>query len=212
MSAQPEDARPEFIPTRETLLSRLKDAEDHESWRRFFDTYWKLIYSVARKAGLCDADAQEVVQETVISVSNHIGRFRYDPKVCSFKTWLMQVTRSRISNQFRKQKARSRIRGLDDQTDRTALIEQVPDERIKTLDTLWEEEWEKNVMDAAVDRVKRRVRAEQFQLFDFTVLRDFPVPKVAEMFGVSRTRVYLARHRITKMVRAEAKKLEHEVE
>ena len=59
-------AEADFIPTRRTLLSRLKNFDDHLSWRNFFDTYWKLIYSVALKSGLRDAEAQEVVQETVI--------------------------------------------------------------------------------------------------------------------------------------------------
>ena len=58
----------EFIPTRHSLLSRLKDWNDQESWRVFFDTYWKLIYHAAVKAGLSDAEAQDVVQDTVISV------------------------------------------------------------------------------------------------------------------------------------------------
>src|SRR5688572_618544 len=35
----------EFIPTRQSLLSRLRDWDDRESWNDFFETYWKLIYS-----------------------------------------------------------------------------------------------------------------------------------------------------------------------
>jgi RNA polymerase sigma-70 factor (ECF subfamily) len=98
---QPE---PEFLPTRGTLLSRLKDMDDAGSWQQFFDTYWKLIYCVALKAGLKDAEAQDVVQETVIAVARNIGQFKYDPQVCAFKTWLLQVVRSRISNQIRRNK------------------------------------------------------------------------------------------------------------
>ena len=58
----------DLIPTRRTLLSRLKDWNDQENWRVFFDTYWRLIYSTAIKGGLTDAEAQDAVQETVISV------------------------------------------------------------------------------------------------------------------------------------------------
>ena len=46
----------DLIPTRESLLSRLKNWDDQESWRDFFDTYWRLIFNLARKAGLSDAD------------------------------------------------------------------------------------------------------------------------------------------------------------
>src|SRR6266516_2701999 len=82
----------EHIPTRESLLS----------WLDFFDTYWKLIYGMALKVGLSDAEAQDIVQETVISVARKIEGFRYDPAVCSFKSWMLQLTRWRIINQLKK--------------------------------------------------------------------------------------------------------------
>jgi DNA-directed RNA polymerase specialized sigma24 family protein len=75
-------SEPDSIATRQSLLARLKDVEDQESWRDFFETYWEPIYRVALKHGLNDADAQELVQETVISVARKIEGFVYDPKVC----------------------------------------------------------------------------------------------------------------------------------
>jgi RNA polymerase sigma-70 factor (ECF subfamily) len=57
-----------FIATRWSLLSRLRNLDDQASWQDFFNTYWKLIYGVALKAGLNDAEAQDVVQETVLTV------------------------------------------------------------------------------------------------------------------------------------------------
>src|SRR5437773_7838835 len=92
----------ELIPTRQSLLSRLKNAEDQASWQDFFDTYWKLIHSVAMKSGLTDAEAQDAVQETVIAVAKNIKEFQYNPKKCAFKSWLMMLTRQRIIWQLRK--------------------------------------------------------------------------------------------------------------
>ena len=77
---------PDPIPTRHSLLNRLKDWDDQTSWQEFFDTYWRLIYSVAIKAGLSDAEAQEVVQETVIGVARKISEFKADPAHGSFST------------------------------------------------------------------------------------------------------------------------------
>lgn len=200
-----------FIPTRETLLSRLKDLDDHQSWRRFFDTYWKLIYSVAIKAGLSDAEAQDVVQETIISVSRNIGNFQYDRKTCSFKTWLMRATHSRISNQFRRQKKHAAVVPIIGSDEVNGIrLEDIIDESETGLEAIWEHEWEKNVIDAAIERVKRRIPAEQFHLFDFAVLREWPTEKVAVTFGVGKARVYLAKHRISKLVHAEARRIEEE--
>ena len=98
----------DFLPTRTSLLRRLKQWEDQESWRDFFDTYWKLIYSAAVKAGLNDAEAQDVVQDTVIAVAKKIEDFKYDPAVDSFKGWLLYLTRKRVALHYRK---RERDRG-----------------------------------------------------------------------------------------------------
>jgi RNA polymerase sigma-70 factor (ECF subfamily) len=92
----------EFIPTRASLLGRLKNWDDQESWQDFFNTHWRLIYSVALKAGLPDADAQDVVQDTVLTVAKKIGEFKSDPTIGSFKGWLMLITRRRIADQFEK--------------------------------------------------------------------------------------------------------------
>src|SRR5437762_12030635 len=92
----------ELIPTRATLLQRLKNWQDQSSWQDFFDTYWKLIYGIARKAGLTEAEAQDVVQETMASVAKHMPTFNYNLAIGSFKAWLLNMTHWRIIGQLRK--------------------------------------------------------------------------------------------------------------
>ena len=88
-----------------------------DSWDYFSKTYRGLLFSVALKSGLSDSEAQEAVQETLISVSRKMSEFKYDPAVGSFKGWLLQVTRRRIADQFRKRPREScfsaRIPGPD---------------------------------------------------------------------------------------------------
>ena len=89
------------IPTRQSLLARLKDCGDQDSWREFFDTYWRLIHATARKAGLTDTEAQEVVQEVMIAAAKKMPEFTYNPGKDSLKGWLLAVTRCRVAEQFR---------------------------------------------------------------------------------------------------------------
>ncbi len=119
-----------LVATRRSLVDRLVDWDDRKHWQEFFDTYWKLIYSAARKSGLTDAEAQEVVQETVITVAKKIDKLKYDPAIGSFKGWLLQITRWRIVDQFRKREPGNakRPRVGDDRL--TATIERVPDSRV----------------------------------------------------------------------------------
>ena len=65
----------ELLPTRRSLLDRLRDWEDQAGWREFFDTYWKFIYSMAVRSGLSDQEAEDVVQETVTSVARRCRSF-----------------------------------------------------------------------------------------------------------------------------------------
>src|ERR1051326_7699091 len=94
--------RDDSIPTRDTLLNRLKDWRDDASWREFFETYWELIYNFARKSGLTEVEAEEVVQETVIGVAKKIEQFKTGAEHGSFKSWLLQQTHWRIADQFRR--------------------------------------------------------------------------------------------------------------
>src|ERR1044071_5071221 len=98
-----------MLPTRQSLLSRLRDWQDQDGWREFFDTYWRLIYNVARKSGLGDLEAQEGVQTTFISLSRRMPNFRYEPARGSFKSWLRVVARSRISVYRRTEKAHEKL-------------------------------------------------------------------------------------------------------
>jgi RNA polymerase sigma factor (sigma-70 family) len=194
-----------WIPTRYSLLSRLQNWTDQESWRQFFDTYARLIYGVALKSGLSDTEAQDVVQETVICVAKDIQKFTRDPKLGSFKGWLRNIARWRIADQLRKrQKARVPV-VTDDGTD---LLEQLPDPAGGELDRIWEEEWEQNLWSAATDRAKARVKAEHYQIFDLYVLKKWPVTKVARTLGINVAQVYLAKHRVGNVIKEELRQLE----
>jgi RNA polymerase sigma-70 factor (ECF subfamily) len=199
----------ELIPTRASLLSRLKDWQDETSWKVFFDTYWKLIYNAAIKAGLSDAEAQDVVQETVISVFKTIPDFQYKASGGSFKSWLLKLTSWRIGDQFRNRqrniKAAKRLAGS---TARTATVDGVPDPASSGLEAIWDEEWEQNLMHAATDRVKRAVDPKQYQIFDLYVLKNWPARKVASTLKVNLGRVYLAKHRIGTMIKKELRCLQ----
>jgi len=197
----------ELIPTRASLIARLKDWQDQSSWQEFFDTYWKLIYGVARKTGMTDAEAQDVVQETMASVVKHMPGFEYDPAVGSFKAWLLKMTRWRIIDQVRKRQPPAVHRSLSAGTG-TGTVERVIDPESDVLDRLWDAEWEKNLLDAAVANVKRRLDPPRYQIFDFYVNKGWEPEKVAERFQISVDQVYLAKHRITELIKAEVVRLE----
>ncbi len=199
----------ELLPTRHSLLGRMRDWEDQASWREFFNTYWKFIYGVAIRSGLSDQEAEDVVQETVISIAKKMPKFVYDPEKCSFKGWLMHVIRLRILDQLRhRQPAFQQTPAGDRDSRQTPTVERVADSsRGEALDAAWEAEWERNLVDAAMERVRLRVKAEHYQIFHLSAMKGMNTLEVARMLQVNVGQVYLVKHRVAKEVRKEVQRL-----
>jgi RNA polymerase sigma-70 factor (ECF subfamily) len=198
--------------TRASLLQRLKNWQDEPGWAEFFKIYWKFIYGVSRRAGLTDAESQEVVQETLISVAKHMPTFQYDPAIGSFKAWLLTLTRWRIQDQFRKrQPAAAPFPLRPDAETRTDVIDALPDPRSDDQAAAWEAEWQASLVAAAMDKLKRQMDPQKWQIFDFYVNKGWPPEKVAGRFQVSLDQVYQIKHRLTEALRQEVRRLEKEV-
>ena len=200
--------RPEFIPTRKSLLDRLKNWNDSKSWREFFDTYSRLIYGTAIKAGLTETEAEEVVQETMIAVANSMPNFHYDGTKGSFKAWLMHLTSWRITDQFRK-----RSNGGPGGTFRvvqragTTTVEGFADPA-SNLDRIWTEEWERNILEAAKKRVRLKANAKEYQMFDLWTNKQWSVTKISLTLGVNPAQIYRAKYRVSHLLTEEIEQLQ----
>jgi RNA polymerase sigma factor (sigma-70 family) len=206
LSASPSE---DSCPTRPSLLRRLQAGGDGRSWQEFNDLYGKLIFRFARKAGLTEAEAQEAVQETMISAARNLPDFRYDPAVSSFKTWLLTLSRWRVTDQLRKRlPLGARTDPNQDTTAGTATIERVPDPAGSELDQLWEAEWHRTLLDQAIQAVKTQVESKQWQIFDLYALKEWSAGEVAKALEVNVAKVYLVKHRVGALLKKELKRVE----
>ena len=188
------------------MLNRLHNLADTDSWRTFFETYWRLLYNVARKSGLSDDAAQDVVQETVIAVARKMPEFRYDPAKGSFKQWLLLITRRRIQDYLRRL-----YRSVPTAEDTARAANSVPSPEPApdaAFDAAWEHEWRENLFQAALARVRQQANPKHYQVFDYCVLQELPAVEVARMLGMNLAQVYLARHRVSAAVKRAVKELE----
>jgi len=214
------------LETRPSLLQRLKTGDDIAGWQEFYRIYGGLIRSFAEKAGLTVEEAEEVVQETAIGVAKGLPDFIYDPKICRFKTWLLNLTRWRIQNQIRRRPGG----GLADNAARSALtdgqprreethtanIDRIPDPAEPAFGAEWDAAWEKNLFLQALERVRPRLDERQFQAFDLYAVKQWPAGDVAQTLGINITRVYLTKHRVSSLLKKEIEllllELEHRLE
>jgi len=200
-----------YAKTRKSLIAKLENWEDQRTWDEFYQTYWRLIFAVALKAGLRQDEAFDCVQETILSIAKQSKKNLYDPAQGSFKTWLLNMTRWRINDQFRKRKKDTAMIATDWEDGRkTAVIDRVEDPNGEVLSRLWDVEWKKNIADAALIRVKAQVSPKQYQIFDSYVIKQWDAKRVQEQLQVSMAQVYLAKHRVGSILKRELAKLEED--
>ena len=207
------------------MIARLKDLGDEKSWSQFFEAYWRLIHATALKAGLTEVEAQEVVQEVMIAAAKKMPGFTYEPGKDSLKGWLLGVTRWKVADQFRKREKAALSPSLshpmgegahragegrqsDNDTARTSTVERVPDPASLALDTIWDGEWRENLLRAALERIRQTVNPAHYEMYHLHVVQGLPPRETARALGVSTAAVFLARHRVGKLLQREIKKLE----
>ncbi len=210
----------EPLPTRASLLDRLKDASNHASWEEFQRIYRGLLVGVARRAGLNEHEADEAVQETLIAVAKKMPQFRYDPGRDSFKGWLLRIVRWKIVDQVRRRRqapsqseeegppsiAERLVFREDWQLDPVSLPADTADPR-QDFDAIWEAEWEHHLVTKALVRVKRLARPEHYAIYHLHVIEERPVAEVCRTLRVSTAAVYLAKHRVGNLVKKAVRQL-----
>ncbi len=183
--------------TQMSLIGQLHNWQDKRSWNEFYRKYHMLVYSVARKAGLSETEAWDAVQETFVTIARQSLKGVYDPAQGSFKSWLLHVAHWRINDQLRKRSPQHENEGLSN----------MPTLDDHNFDSLWQREWQQNLLRAAITRIKQKVSPRQFQIFDFHVLQGMPTDEVARKLGVNPALIYLAKHRVGQQLRHEIENL-----
>jgi RNA polymerase sigma factor (sigma-70 family) len=199
-------------PTRTTLLRAVRDMDNHGGWREFYDRYARVIHDAARSQGLSEAEAQDVVQETLLSVVRTMPDFQYDPARCSFKTWLLHLTKCRIADHFRRLPPHRLMHQTRcDVEPRTSTMDRIPDSSESDLNAVWDDEWRNNLLDLALDRFKSQVSPIHFQVFYLLMLKRATARQVANALKVNLGLVYLVRHRLTPKFKRLIVALKHEI-
>lgn len=197
----------EVLPTDPELPARLKDLSDSQTWKEFHDTYRNLIFGTARKEGLTDSEAEDVVQETLISAARNIQDFEYDPSK-SFKAWLLKMTRWRSQDQIRKRLPVGKGRPHPEtDSPRTKTIEKVPAPTRLGIEAQWDTERIEHIQDAALAAIRNKVNPKHYQIFDAYVIKGWPMEKVTAALNVKQDNVFQVKSRIVKLLATEVARL-----
>ena len=202
-----EASRPSLL-TRPSLLFRLRDWGDHSSWDEFHRLYRRFIKGLALRLGLGHAEADDVVQDVLQNVAKRIGDYKTRENRGAFRRWLMNQTRWRIADKFRQRDqaaVRSSTPFPNENGEERDPLDSLPDDN--PMDDFWELEWQKHMLDTAMERLARRVPPKHFQAFELHARQGQPVAQIAADLGINRPTVYLIAHRLKKQLRHEVERL-----
>jgi RNA polymerase sigma-70 factor (ECF subfamily) len=192
--------------TRASLLVRLRDGGDADAWREFVYLYAPIIYGFARKRGLQDADAADLMQEVLRSVSAAAHRLEYDPKRGTFRGWLFTVTRNKVFN-FLESRGRRVIASGDSRVQERLEQHAYADGE---LSDDWEADYQRSLAAQAMERIKGEFQTATWQAFMQTALDGDAPAQVAGRVGLSVGAVYVAKSRVIARLRQEIERMQRD--
>jgi RNA polymerase sigma-70 factor (ECF subfamily) len=192
--------------TRASLLVRIRDGRDTEAWQQFIKTYAPIVYGFARRRGLQDADAADLMQEVLRSVAAAAERLDYDPKRGTFRSWLFTVTRNKLYTWLDGQ--RHQVHGSGDTGAQQRLDEQAS--RDGDGEAVWDREYQTRLTALAMERVRGEFHDATWQAFVLTAVEGKAARTAGEALKMSPGAVYVAKSRVLARLREEIQKLQDE--
>jgi RNA polymerase sigma factor (sigma-70 family) len=191
--------------TRITLLNRIRDVADSEAWAEFATLYGPVVYGFARKRGLQDADASDLVQDVLRSVARNAGKLEYDPKRGTFRGWLYTVARNKIFNFLNSQ--RNRARGVGDDGSDHDRLDSLADKR-DDQEAIWELEYQRRLSTLAMDSVKHEFQPATWRAFWATAVDGKSAADIGKELGMTSGAVYVAKSRVLARLREKVSELQ----
>ena len=193
----------EFPETRGSLLLQIQAGDDSDAWQQFVSIYRPIIYRLARQRGLQDADAQDLAQQVLLSISNSIERWQKNDETVRFRHWLRRVAKNAICNALTRQPRDQAAGGTSIQ----GLLEEQRDEGDELAREI-ELEHRRELFFRAASIVQTDVASDTWQVFQLAVIEGVPIEEVAARVNKSVGAAYAARGRVMNRLRRLVEELE----
>lgn len=194
---------PEFPETNPSLIARVQDLGDGASWEEFLGIYQPVVFRMARKRGLQDADAHDVIQQVFFSISRSIQNWKPDESQPPFRAWLTTIAHNAITKSFTR-RPRDTATGSSSVAE---LLDQQPDPLATESEILAEAR--KEVIHWAVTQIRAEFSEETWAIFEQTAIQGIPIPEVAQTMGRSPGSIYVTRYRIMARLKEKTQEISH---
>lgn len=173
------------------MLVQLRTGSNHSAWQEFVKLYGPVIYGFARKRGLQDADAADLMQDVMRSVSAAISRLDYDRNQGTFRGWLFTITRNKIFNFLSARRIRPQGTG-DSATNR--ILNSHPDDQDGSA--AWEMDYQRRLASLAMEQIKSEFQEKTWRAFWLTSVEGAAAAEVSKQLKLSPGAIYVAKSRV----------------
>ncbi len=191
--------------TSQTLLDQLQCPGAEAAWERFCRVYGPPIIRYAQKLGLAEADARDVMQESLLVLMRLLPRFRYDPTRGRFRNYLLTIVHRQALAHLRRGARTTALppEELDLLRDPTPAEAEREDDR-----------WQESLLDEAWAQLKAsgRLKPDTLSAFEAYAIRGESCADVAKKYGLTENTVYQIRNRVIAMLRDEVRRMMAELD
>lgn len=195
-----------MIDTNETLLERVKSMDAHGAWQEFYKAYWSAILRYARKLGLNQHQAEEVLQETMVTLMRQLPGFTYDRGKGRFRNFLLTIVHRKSLAALRRAKGVPDV-SLDseDPWGRESLHDILPAAASRADETEAEHRWREVIMEDALARLATNPALGDgtYAAFRAYVIEGRPAPEVALAHGLRENALYQIKNRLLRRLRTD---------
>jgi RNA polymerase sigma-70 factor (ECF subfamily) len=191
------------LRTSASLLRRVQHAGgDQAAWDDFVRRYGPRIDSWCRHWRLQESDAQDVTQEVLLRLVQKLRHFEYDP-ARSFRGWLKTIVHHAWQD-FLEKRGRAGLGSGDSDVWEGLHSVEARDDLERQLEAVFDRE----VLEEAMERVRRRVAPHTWEAFRLLTFEGLSGAEAAPRVGMQVTMVYVAKSKVQKMLREEIDALE----
>jgi RNA polymerase sigma-70 factor (ECF subfamily) len=187
-----------------TLFQMLRrQGSQPEAWQEFDRRYRPKIYGWCRRWGLQDADAEDATQNVLAKLTQMLHDFQYDP-TRQFRSWLKTVTNNACSDYA--ERLRSGTGSGDSAVLRLLQMQEARHDLVRDLEATFDRE----LLETAMQAVRQRVAPRTWEAFRLTAVEQLAGADVAKRLAMPPSSVFVAKHRVMKLLQEEIGRLERE--
>lgn len=183
-----------------SLLDRLRHSSENEGWNRLADLYAPLVRVWLRRYDVQDSDANDLVQEVLLTVSRELGTFEHCGQPGAFRGWLKAILTNRLRKFWRARDRYPEARGDSEMDVRLAQL----DDPASEMSRIWDREHDHYVLRQLLTLAEPHFEPNTWKAFCRVALEGAKPDVVAQEMGISLNSVCLAKSRVTRRLRQES--------